>query len=1028
MERKVATVLFADLVASTELGEQDPERTRRLLEQFYEAMADEVELAGGTLEKFAGDAVMAAFGVPTALEDHPERALHAALAMRRRVGEEFAGRLELRIGVNTGEVVAGAPREGSSFVTGDAVNVCARLEQAASAGEILAGERTVTAARGAFEFAMPQQIEAKGRRQPVRCRRVERALTLMRPRGAEGLRRAFVGREEDVAALQAAYAQVGERGSSHLVTILGEPGVGKTRLVREYWDWLGEQSPQPARRTGRCLSYGRGTTYWPIGEIVREHFAIAEHEPAEQVLSKLRGREILALTLGLDAAAGVHPLVARERLHEAWAELLAELAASRTAVVLVEDLHWAEQELLDLLESTLDRVDRPLLLVCTARPELLDLRPGWGGVRRPASTFELAPLSGELAERMLTSLLDTDLPVELRAPLVARAEGNPYFIEELLATLIDRGAIARDNGAWRVTEQAASLDVPDSVQAVVAARIDLLPHDEKAALQAAAVIGREFWTGPVYELRPEIRPDIRILVERDFVRRRPGSSIPGETEYVFKHQLTREVAYASLPKTERARLHAAFAEWLERFGGGRDEHAPLLAYHYGEAVRPEDLDLVWGDEGAAEATRLRGLAVAWLRRAATLAATRYEVDDAVALLEQALALGPGRAERIGILNEIARAHVIDYDVIGLRASLEQALELEPDPEVAAEVYATLALYGRGRLYMWTNPPPVEVGDAWLRKALEVAQPGTRARALALLAQTLASPQGRAGDVEEALAIAERLDDLQLLKTTIEAHSLVATAEGRYAEAAEWTDRVLQALGARKDEMPGAEHFFGSFAYARAGRIQLAAEHVERHDEVTTNTTAHDAVHAAGLRAVILGVNGAWDELAALADRARRAAAANEQTPCMFNWRTLLMCALGREHVGDRRDAERLEEEARTIAQVGGPVEREPALLRLALLRRDLGEIERILGVLPRLPDRWDVDTPAARLDALIALGDHSRVEEEAGPLSERPSYYRPFALRALGVVRSDRSLIERAAAEFADMGLDWRAAETGALL
>ena len=322
-ERKLATVLFADLVGSTALAdEEDPERTRLVLNRFYDAMTEEIERCGGTVEKFAGDAVMAAFGAPAALEDHAERALHAAIAMQRRLAELFGDQLGLRIGVNTGEVVVGRPREGSSFVTGDAVNVAARLEQAAAPGEILAGERTVTAAAGAFEWDDPAMIEAKGKPGGIVSRRVLHALTLMRPRGVRGQRSVFVGREAEFAELRDRYGRVASDGEPHLVSILGDAGVGKTRLTREMWGWLSAQSPEPIRRTGRTLSYGQGATYWPLGEVLKEHFGIAESDPPEAAAAALGDRPYLGLTLGLAPDEEVHPLVARERLHDAWVEFL----------------------------------------------------------------------------------------------------------------------------------------------------------------------------------------------------------------------------------------------------------------------------------------------------------------------------------------------------------------------------------------------------------------------------------------------------------------------------------------------------------------------------------------------------------------------------------------------------------------------------------------------------------------------------------------------------------------------------------
>jgi class 3 adenylate cyclase len=389
-ERKLATVLFADLVGSTALADdQDPERTRQVLNRFYDAMTQEVERCGGTVEKFAGDAVMAAFGVPAALEDHAERALHAAIAMQRRLSELFGGQLALRIGVNTGEVVVGRPREGSSFVTGDTVNVAARLEQAAPPGEVLAGERTVMAVRGAFEFGDPAAIEAKGKPGGLISRRVLRALSLMRPRGVRGLSSAFIGREAEFEHLTERYERVVRDGEPHLVSILGDPGVGKSRLMREIWSWLSTQSPEPVRRTGRTLPYGQGATYWPMGEVLKEHFGISESDPPDTEAARLADRPYLGLTLGLNTDEDLHPLVARERLHDAWVEFLAELVSERPGVVLIEDLHWAEDDMCDLIDTLVAQVEGPLLILITARPEMLDLRPAWGGAWGRTSAIRL---------------------------------------------------------------------------------------------------------------------------------------------------------------------------------------------------------------------------------------------------------------------------------------------------------------------------------------------------------------------------------------------------------------------------------------------------------------------------------------------------------------------------------------------------------------------------------------------------------------------------------------------------------------
>jgi class 3 adenylate cyclase/tetratricopeptide (TPR) repeat protein len=1024
-ERKLATVLFADLVGSTELGgTQDPERTRMMLDRFYDAVADEISRAGGTVEKFAGDAVLAAFGVPVAQEDHIERALHAGLAIRRRLEELFVGALSLRIGINTGEVVVGRARQQSSFVTGDAVNVAARLEQAAEPDEILVGERAVALVAGAFEFDAPMRVKAKGKAEGVECRRLVRALSLMRPRGVPGLRPAFVGRDDELGRLQQAYERARATGQPQSATIMGEAGVGKTRLLRELWEWCGREAPEAVRRTGRCAPYGLARTYQPVAEIVREHFGILGGDSPERVLALLGERRMLGLALGLDVAGDLHPIEARDRLHEGWIELIRDVAAEQPTAVLIEDVHWAEEPLLELLERTLLDVPAPVLLLVTARPEFLEQSPTWGRGRVPSEWIWLEPLASADVDRWLDEFAPAEAPAPVRE-LLGRAEGNPLFLEELLGTLIERGALRGDR--WDEALVPGEAAVPDTVQAVLAARIDLLPPQEKAALHAAAVIGRAFWASAVRELLGGVEPDFHLLEQRDFVRRRPGSSLEGEREFLFKHALTREVAYGSLTTRERAQLHAGFAAWLERRGPERDEDAPILADHYAQAVRPEDADLVWSDEPDRRA-ELRTSAVRWLRRAAELAATRFEMEDALALLDRALELEPEAQGKIQILRERARVHNFRYDAEGFRAALEAALALEPEPAVAADIYARLAYYSLGRRYMWREPPPREVGEQWLAKAVELSEPDTPARAWALLAQAESDPSGREETAKEVHRLGEALGDPALVVFAYETQALAATDARRYREACEWADRALAASPRLAN--PNYESFQvwnAGFVYLRAGRFAGARRFAERFDELASSLTAHDQVHAVGLHAVAEGVLGEWEALASLAVRAEAASAANQDFPCQFNWRTLLVCALGLAHLGQEGEARRLEGIGRASAVVAGPPELEPALLRLAVLRADEQEARRILDVLPALGGPWGVDDGAARLDALLSLGETERLEEEAAPFLEEEGYTRPFALRALGISRGDPVLVDKAAAQFETLGLAWRAAETRTL-
>jgi class 3 adenylate cyclase len=1024
-ERKLVTVLFADLVGSTaSASDEDPERVRARLDRFYDAMTAEIESAGGTVEKFAGDAVMAAFGAPAALEDHAERALHVALAMQRRVRELDGGRLQLRIGVNTGEVVVGHPREGSSFVTGDPVNVAARLEQAAEAGEILAGERTVATVRGAFEFGEPTTIEAKGKQEGVPCRRLVRALSLMRPRGVGGLRKAFVGRERELAALEAAYRSAVELRRPQLVTIVGEAGVGKTRLVRELWQWLAEQEPQPLQRTGRCLSYGQ-VTYWAMGEVLREQLGLLDSDPAEAALERLGDREILGLTLGLDVAGDLHPLVARDRFQDAWVELLGELAAERPTALLVEDLHWAEEPLLDLLEHLLAAVEAPLLVLVTARPELLETRPGWGS-RAEGATVRLEPLDAASADLLLAALLGSDPPSPLKA-VVARAEGNPFFVEEIIGALVDQGLLERRNGGWELGELPAGFAVPDTVQAVVAARVDLLESAEKTALQAASVIGRVFWSGPIYELLEGLEPDLRVLEERDFIRLRLGSSIEGEREYAIKHAVTREVAYSSIPKAKRARLHAAFADWVERFGGGRDEHAPLLAHHYAEAVRPEDVDLAWPDDEA-RLESLRVNAVRWLRRAAELAVGGYEIDEALAYMHRALELERDESERSAIWREIGRANALKFDGPAFWEAMLESLRTCYDKATCGETYSLLAFHTVTRSGMWKQRPDRELVDGWIEQALELSEPGSEAYVRGLIARAYWHPDFDQHSAVEASALAEELGDPELRSYAMMARSSGALEHGRLDEAFEWAERRFDLMSEISDPDHVVEILETAIPVTAAlGRFQETRRHAWEHVERSQRLTPHHRMHGIAVVVETEELAGHWEAIRNLTARVEQAVEENEATPCVRNARSLYVTAAAHLIGGDAETASRLERAADALET--HPWSLLAPQVRLALVREDLGRTRALLDEWQRrIASPWSLVYRATLLDALAALRDCEAVEEEASALIQPRSYLEPFALRALGIVREDEALIEQAQGRFAALELDWHAAQTDFLV
>jgi hypothetical protein len=623
---------------------------------------------------------------------------------------------------------------------------------------------------------------------------------------------------------------------------------------------------------------------------------------------------------------------------------------------------------------------------------------------------------------MLDQLLGGTLPAGLREVVVHRAEGNPFFVEEMLGTLIDRQLLERQNGSWRLADLPADFVVPDTVQAVVAARVDLLEADEKQALQAASVIGRIFWAGPVYELVQEAKPDLRVLEERDFIRRRPGSSIAGDREYAIKHALTREVAYAGLPKARRARLHAAFATWLERTGDGRDEYAPLLAHHYAQAVLPDDIDLAWTGAGD-ELAELRVRALVWLRRAAELAIGRFEIDEGLVLLHRALQLEPDAAARAALWREVGRANVFKFDGEAFWTAMQNSLE-GSDQATAADTYSQLAFHTATRAAMWKRRPDRTLIEGWIERALELSEADTPARARALIARTYFDAE-RFGEVaEEASALADRLDDMELRSWAWGARSEAAYARGEYDEAFAWDRRRFEIV----PELTDPDHIaliylFGLNACLAIGLLDEARRVAVAHDDVTSSLTPHHRMHAAGVLVIVEQVAGRWEAVRDLTSRVEAAVAANMATPCVSNAGSQLRCALANVQLGDDQEARRLERKAEDLGMEGYGFILDPLYVEIAIARGDLAEVERKLSEWS--PEGFaDIDGLIARLNAQIALERRAEIEEQAPPLLKPKTYLEPFVLRALGFARNDHGLIEQAIERFETMGLDWHAAET----
>jgi tetratricopeptide (TPR) repeat protein len=688
-------------------------------------------------------------------------------------------------------------------------------------------------------------------------------------------------------------------------------------------------------------------------------------------------------------------------------------------VVLIEDIHWADDLLLDLLERLLSDAAAPVLLLATARPEIAEQRPRWGtGVR--GSTISLEPLAAADSRAMLATLLGSTLPIGLEA-VVEQAEGNPFFVEELLGTLIDRGLLARGDDAWALAELPADFHVPDTVQAVVSARMDLLGAPEKEALQAASVIGRVFWAEPVYELVTGGEPDLRTLEERDFVRRRLGSSMAGQREYAIKHALTREVAYESIPRSRRAGLHAGFARWAERTGGATDELAPILAHHYAEAVRPDDIDLAWSGRDA-EAAEVRSKASDWLKRAAELAISRMEIDDALALLHRAITFESGSQERALLWREIGRANILKFDGEAFWTAMQSSLDLNADPDIAADVYGELAIQTQSRRGMWMRRPGNELIEGWIASALDLAGRGTPARAKALIARSLLTADPAVA--EEASALAEELGEANLMTLAWHGLSRIALARGDYEAAYSWSRRATELASAMGDpDLIG--YFLGNAAGSApyVGRFDEARQFAERQVEIARRLSPHHRVHAVASVVLNEDLAGEWATVRTLTPEAESAFEANRATPCILGPITLLACARAAVRLGDSAGGARLEAIVEEFGMEGYRVMTAPYEVALATARGDVDILAAMLaGWSPEGLE--DPEGQLALLDALVALDRKATIEEVAPELLIEGTILEPFALRALAFARGDDELYERAIAALGAMGLDWFAAQT----
>lgn len=698
-ERKVVTILFCDMVDFTASSEHaDPEDVRARVAPYFAHLRAAAEAYGGTVEKYIGDAIAATFGTPHAHEDDPERAVRAGLRILREIQDLNATdpmlKLRVRIGIHTGEVLARLSPwhdESQGQTTGIAVNMASRLQGVAPEDGIVVSEATYIATKDIFEYQTLGTVMLKGIGEAVAIWRPIRART---PLGVDITRThttPLVGRSEELQLLDRTFARAVKDVSVQTVTIVGEPGIGKTRLLVELHKYLDSLHDIVRWRQGRCLPYGDGITFWALAEIVKAEARIYDSDDPTTVASKLSD----IVPEGPDApwfVERLQPLVglaaqeaSLEENFAAWRQLLEHLAEQLPSVFVFEDLHWADEAMLAFVEYLVEYAEGvSMLIVSTARPELYERRPGWLGGMRNATVVNLSPLSDSETVTLASSLLgEVSLPHEAHALIASRSEGNPLYTEELIGLLTEQGVLRNDDGTWRLS---ASTDVPlpGGIRSIIAARLDTLPTERKAMIANAAVVGDVFWSGAVAEMsrvdRDTVANALHELSRKQLVRRSRTSSLKGETEYSFWHVLIRDVAYAQVPRAARGAKHVAAATWLERIAPDRlTDLSEVLAHHYVSALHLFRKARRDQDAQAVEPSALRYLALAG-DRSMGLNAPRAETHYRRAL-ELAPPGHPGRARLLGGLAEAAQ----------IAGNLSEASELYEQAIAAREESGEMSL-------------------------------------------------------------------------------------------------------------------------------------------------------------------------------------------------------------------------------------------------------------------------------------------------------------------------------------------------
>jgi class 3 adenylate cyclase len=975
-ELRRATVLFADLSGFTSRSETlDPEEVTALVDRCMQRLGEAVEQYGGVVANLAGDGLLAIFGVPKAHEDDAERAVHAGLEMQRCAREYAAdfGGLELRVGVNTGEMMyapVGPDSRREPTVYGDAVNTASRLESAAPVGGVLVGAETYQATRAAFAYQAVAPLRVKGKAAPVPAWIAESAVRAPGKRAVSSV--PMIGRDLELDLLTRMWHRVVTGQRPRLATIVGPAGIGKTRLVDEFLRGTVSRDPAAAVYSGRCLPYGPGITYWPLREILWAAAAIpldATASAAAQGLRRLVARlgtgagmhpaEVERTTFALATTCGVplpdnplermSPESVAEEVGLAWPRFLSALAAEASTTVVIEDLHWAEPPLFEMIQRILVRSRGCLFLVATARPEFADVQPPWSGAPGVAQ-ISLEPLT-EAESRELLAVLLPDARPELCDKVVTTAEGNPFFTEEIAHHLAGLGS-------------EATAAIPSTVWALLATRIDALADEDKSLLQDAAVVGRAFWPAPLETMRPGRSPhdSLRSLEEQGLIVTRPASSLPAQTELWFRHALIRDVAYSSIPKRRRATAHAAVAAWIDELAGDRrGEFIDLIAHHYESAAAPEVAGIAW-PEGSSEREAVRLKAVEALLQAGSAATRRFATESALGYAERALLLARSEHEHLAALELQARALHAAVRSDEALASYLKALEIarqvdDRDAISRLRAYAALlcARYSgafTGDAWRPAAAELVKEGLAELGEAAETFEAGALLVGRSRMPRWLGTPTDRKQtrrDAERAIEIAEAIDSAYLLSYAIEALSQPTVQDG-FCEAGSIGERCVAVAETLTDRIEAHEtRVLAALLLSRADRPEAAQQAADRAAREAAELSPHRRLHAAGAQTASLLADGHLTRLQAATAAVPELIREDGGRVCPYGALALAGHALTLFEAGERATAAAVELLDRASQGAEGPT----LLFRAAEVIRPLASLEAASSRLDRIATSAD---------------------------------------------------------------------------